>query len=104
FGKQVGGDIVSNKKTYLLIKALQLSSAVQKKELNRWLEMKEFDAVEKVDAVKTIYGELKIDSLTSDLMNQYYDEAFKHLKSFEAREEGKHQLSDFFQKLMNRDR
>ncbi len=104
FGKQVGGDIVSNKKTYLLIKALELANASQRKELDGWLSASEFDISEKVEAIKNIYEELGIFELTQSKMNGYYDEAFTLLDELDARAEGKQQLADFFRKLMKRER
>ena len=104
FGKQVGGDIVSNKKTYLLIKALELATPSQKQELTNWLERKEFDVEEKVEAVKGVYGEIGIYELTQEKMNAYYDRAFELLERFEGEEDGKLQLKSFLQKLMKRDR
>ena len=104
FGKQVGGDIVSNKKTYLLIKALELATPSQKQELTNWLERKEFDVDEKVEAVKGVYGEIGIYELTQEKMNAYYDRAFELLERFEGEEDGKLQLKSFLQKLMKRDR
>lgn len=104
FGKQVGGDIVSNKKTYLLIKALELANPDQRKELDKWLSTEEFDNEEKVEAVKAIYGELGIYEITQKKMNAYYDEAFRLLEHFDGEEEGKKQLKIFLQKLMKRER
>lgn len=104
FGKQVGGDIASNKKTYLLIKALELANPSQLEEMNRWLNMSEFDISEKVTAIKNIYGELGIFELTQEKMNGYYDKAFALIDELDVRPEGKQALVDFFQKLMKRDR
>lgn len=104
FGKQVGGDIVANKKTYLLIKALELANDAQKKELDKWLSVTDFDVEEKVTAVKDIYGELGIFELTQARMNSYYDRAFSLLDELEAKEEGKAALRNFFEKLMKRER
>ena len=104
FGKQVGGDIVSNKKTYLLIKALELADSRQRKELDRWLGATDFDVTQKVEAVKGIYEELGIFDLTQLKMNAYYDEAFQLLDDFQGNSEGKNQLKIFFQKLMKRER
>ncbi|WP_425389800.1 polyprenyl synthetase family protein [Ekhidna sp.] len=104
FGKQVGGDIASNKKTYLLIKALELATSSQRKELEKWLSASDFDVEEKVEAVKAIYEEIGIFDLTQQKMNGYYDEAFSLLNNLEARPEGKKQLQDFFDKLMKRER
>ena len=104
FGKQVGGDIVSNKKTYLLIKALGLVKGSQRKELDKWLTATEFDIGEKVETIKNIYGEFGIFEITSQKINDYYDEAFSLLEKLDARAEGKKQLVEFFEKLMKRER
>ena len=104
FGKQVGGDIVSNKKTYLLIKALELANDSQRKEMDKWLSATDFDINEKVEAIKNIYGELGIFELTQQKMNEYYDEAFAQLNALEVREEGRRALTEFFEKLMKRER
>ena len=104
FGKQVGGDIVSNKKTYLLIKALELANPTQLQELNKWLSASEFGVEEKVEAVKNIYEELRIYDLTHQKMNSYYDDAFELLNNMNVRDEGKKALIDFFEKLMKRER
>lgn len=104
FGKQVGGDIVSNKKTYLLIKALELANDDQRKEMDKWLSVTDFDINEKVEAIKKIYEELGIFELTQQKMNAYYDEAFAQLNALEVRDEGKRALTEFFEKLMKRER
>ncbi len=104
FGKQVGGDIVSNKKTYLLIKALELANGSQRAEMDKWIAASDFDISEKVNAIKNIYGELGIFELTQQKMNEYYDEAFALLEKMEIREEGKLALVEFFEKLMKRER
>src|ERR1700712_847762 len=69
FGKQVGGDIISNKKTYLLIKALELADEKQLGDLNYWLNVADFDAAEKVAAVKGIYNQLSIREQAEAEMN-----------------------------------
>lgn len=104
FGKQVGGDIVSNKKTYLLIKALELANPSQRNELDKWLAASDFDISEKVAAIKNIYEEIGIFEHTQAKMNGYYDQAFSLLKELEARAEGKEALMDFFEQLMKRER
>lgn len=104
FGKQVGGDIVSNKKTYLLLKALELANDTQRAEMDKWIAATEFDINEKVEAIKNIYGELGIFELTQEKMNGYYDEAFALLDALDVREEGKRALVEFFEKLMKRER
>src|ERR1700761_3857242 len=79
FGKQVGGDIISNKKTYLLIKALELANANQAAELNNWLSLKQFDHIEKVSSVTAIYNSLNIRQQADEAMYAYADKAFEAL-------------------------
>lgn len=76
FGKTVGGDIVSNKKTYLLIKALEHG----KSGLNKWLSAKKFDKKKKVAAVKEIYDSLGIQQLTQKKADKYFEEGYRCLE------------------------
>lgn len=84
FGKQVGGDIISNKKTFLLIKALELAKGKDAEELNHWLSLKEFDKAEKVAAVRTLYEKLGIKSLTEAKMNSYFEAGFIQLEGIHS--------------------
>lgn len=79
FGKQVGGDIIANKKTFLLIKALEKVSGKEKKKLNAWLTEKKFKKQEKVKSVKEIYDSLGIPALTEKKMNLYFTKGFQQL-------------------------
>lgn len=81
FGKQVGGDIISNKKTFLLIKALELAKGKDADELQLWLSKKEFDKEEKVKAVKAIYEKLGIKTLTEAKMSSCFEAGFKQFES-----------------------
>jgi geranylgeranyl diphosphate synthase type II len=103
FGKQVGGDIIANKKTYLLIKAKELASGENSIKLNHWLNAKDFDKEEKVNAVKDIYDDLNIKKLTEDKMNQYFEKAFQNLDDLDAPAEKKLIIKDFFNYLINRE-
>ncbi len=76
FGKQVGGDIIANKKTFLLIKALEKAKGARKKELERWLASKKFDARNKVKAITSIYNELNIRELAEEKMNSFFNKGF----------------------------
>ena len=80
FGKQAGGDIIANKKTYLLIKALALAKGKQKAELQKWLAAKKFDKRKKVKAVTALYEQLNIRELTQAKINQYFNKAFASLE------------------------
>lgn len=81
FGKQVGGDIISNKKTFLLIKALELAKGKDAEELQYWLSQKEFEKEDKVKAVKVLYEKLGIKTLTESKMNCYFEAGFKQFES-----------------------
>lgn len=103
FGKQVGGDIVSNKKTFLLIKAQELAKGKQKEALNQWVMAREFDPTAKVAGVRGIYDDLGIHELTTLKMNAYFDKALAQLESLEVREEGKQALRMLALSLMKRE-
>jgi len=79
FGKQVGGDIIANKKTFLLIKALEKVSGKQKTELSQLLSSTRFNKKEKVAAVKKIYDSLNIPSITEAKINHFFSKGFKSL-------------------------
>lgn len=81
FGKQVGGDIIANKRTYLLIKALETARGKQRKELAHWLSAKKFNRREKVEAVKAIYDALEIPTATENKVNEYFRKGLRKLES-----------------------
>lgn len=103
FGKQVGGDIISNKKTWLLIEAIKQATRVEKKTLTHWLNLKEFNATEKVAAVKAVYEALNIRQQAEKEMNRFYQLAINHLFDIRADESKKQELKTFAQALMNRE-
>ena len=103
FGKQVGGDIIANKKTFLLIKALQLAGGEQKQQLDEWLNAKTFDPQEKVRAVTSIYNALEIDRITETKMNEYFALGLTCLDQVAAPAERKAPLRDFVEKLIYRE-
>jgi geranylgeranyl diphosphate synthase type II len=102
FGKQVGGDILSNKKTYLLISALGKAKGKTKSELLFWLNAKKFKPKEKVDAVKNIYDSLKIPLLVERKINQYFKKGFSNLEQVRASSAEKERLKQFTQALIER--
>jgi geranylgeranyl diphosphate synthase type II len=104
FGKQVGGDILSNKKTFLLIEALNKASVIQKKELTGWLDAVDYIAEEKVAAVTKIYNEIGIPELTRSKMDAYFDEAFLLLESLPGDQDAKNVIIEFANQLMNREK
>ncbi|MBO6493987.1 MAG: polyprenyl synthetase family protein [Roseivirga sp.] len=104
FGKQVGGDIISNKKTFLLLKALELANEEQKTQLTQWIDEKEFDSAEKVEAVTAIYDQIGIKELTLAKMYEYFNKGFESLDKIEVAEERKTGLKSFAQYLIERDK
>ena len=102
FGKQVGGDILSNKKTFLLIKALELADGDNLANLNKWLGNSK-TTKEKVAAVTAIYNNLNIREHANQVMQGYADKAFKALEELGLTAENKQHLYDFANGLMVRD-
>jgi geranylgeranyl diphosphate synthase type II len=102
FGKQVGGDIISNKKTFLLIKALEKSIGNTKKELMNWLSAKKFNKQKKVIAVTLIYNSLKIGDLTEKKAADYFIKAFKSIDQLSLNERSK-ELKFFASNLIARE-
>jgi geranylgeranyl diphosphate synthase, type II len=103
FGKQVGGDIISNKKTYLLIKAVELARELQADELNNWISAGEFDSEQKVRAVTQIYNQLNIRKYAEDEMEKHAEKAFGALEQISLQAEQKQYLRYFADGLLVRD-
>lgn len=103
FGKKIGGDIASNKKTYLLLKALELSSETLKSQLLKWIEKTEFDVSEKVNSITAIYNELGIKEITESNIEAYYQLALKILNDMDLPDEKKTGLFQLAAIIMNRD-
>jgi len=104
FGKQVGGDIISNKKTFLLLKALELANADQKEQLDYWLNTTAFNPEDKVKAVTAVYDQIGIKELTLAKMNEYFGKGFEALDQIHAAEDRKASLKSFAQYLIDRDK
>lgn len=103
FGKQVGGDIISNKKTYLLIKALELANGADAEVLHQWIAAADFDAAVKVKAVTTLYTQLGVDVLVKAEMENYCKLALEALEAVNATsKEGKIALKQLTDELMER--
>ncbi len=104
FGKQVGGDIISNKKTFLLIKALELADQSQAAELNKWLtNWQQTDQKGKVSAVTTMYNQLQVRQYAEETMQTYADKAFRALDAINLPDEQKQYLREFADGLMVRE-
>ncbi len=101
FGKQVGGDIIANKKTFLLIKALEKAKGKTKQELIKWLSAKKINKQQKVNAITAIYDSIGIPQLTEKKIEDYFSKGFSYLDKIEA-SENKKQLIVFTQDLIKR--
>ena len=104
FGKAIGGDITSNKKTYMLINAFNRANDAQRAELTRWVEAKQFDRSEKVAAVTRLYDEIGIRKLCEEKINYYFEEGKKYLDKVCVSEERKTQLRAYTNEMMHRDK
>lgn len=103
FGKKIGGDIVSNKKTFLLLKALELADGGDRKIILDWISKKEFNPEEKIEAVTNIYNHLNIKKITEDCIEEYYREAMQVLGEMDVPLERKTELLHLAQLIMERD-
>lgn len=103
FGKQVGGDIIANKKTFLLIEALEKATGTTQQQLQRWLNATDFDAQEKVAAVRAIYDQLGIRQSAETAMNLYFERGFAALEALPAPAERKVEMIRFFRQLVERE-
>ncbi len=102
FGKAIGGDIVSNKKTYMLINAFNHANETQKAELSRWIGMKDFDAHEKVAAVTHLYNEIGIDKMAEKKIAYYFECSRQYLDAVQVVPERKSELVAYASRMMNR--
>lgn len=103
FGKQVGGDILANKKTFLLIKAIELAEELDKEELQYWLNAKECNPASKISSVTAIYDRLGVRQLAEDEMNLYARRSLSELAKVQVNEENKQPLVDFAGQLLIRE-
>lgn len=103
FGKILGGDIISNKKTFMLVKAMELASVEQAKVLHEQFSMKEFDPGTKVKNVTEIYDQLNIRHISETLANDYINTAFNLLGKVGSTNERKTELVNIANSLIGRD-
>jgi geranylgeranyl diphosphate synthase type II len=103
FGKNIGGDILCNKKTYLLIKAFEVADKRHTDELLHWLTVKDYDNEEKISAVTRIYDELDIPSYCDKVIQDYYMAGIKNLDKVVVDPARKQVLLDFVGEMMHRD-
>lgn len=102
FGKRIGGDILCNKKTYLLIQALKNASPELRADLSSWIDKKDFDEEEKIAAVKAIYNKIGVADINQRAIDAYYEQAVACSNALQLAEDKKTILFDLVDAIMKR--
>ena len=102
FGKQVGGDIIENKKTYLFLKATEFSNASEKEQLLHLFSIQPSDNTDKINSVKEIFNQTGASDATQKAIQDYTFKAFETLEKMNIGADKKEILKSFGQNLMNR--
>lgn len=102
FGKEIGKDIISNKKTYLLIKALDRAKGEVLQQLRYWITTDNFNATEKIKSVKEIFNSLGIKELVNAKIDSYFDKAAQYLHQLDVDDAKKQALHEFAESLHHR--
>lgn len=103
FGKKIGGDIVANKKTFLLLKTLELATGSQRTELLFRIGQTGFDPTEKIEAVRKIYTESGVRQISESVMDDFYQKALTELKAVQVEESRKEALLLLAKTIMKRE-
>ena len=102
FGKKIGGDIVCNKKTFLLIKALELASPEQRAALEEWMQKDTFDKEEKIAAFTQIYNSIGVRTLCEERINELFAKCDAYIDAVSVPAGRKAGLKKFVDSLLNR--
>lgn len=102
FGKQVGGDIIENKKTYLYLKAMEFSNIDEKEQLMHLFSIQPNDNSDKIKSVKAIFNQTKASEATQKAIQEYTFKAFETLEKMNVSNDKKVMLQAFGENLMNR--
>lgn len=102
FGKNIGGDILANKKTYLLIKARELAGQDQLEILNKYFDSEDFDPAEKIASVKKVFQDLGVDKEIVEKVHEYSNKALEILGEIPVAPCRKVELDKFTRNLMDR--
>lgn len=102
FGKNIGGDILCNKKTFLLVNALKLANDRQRRTLLDWIASETFDPQAKIAAFTSLYDALDLQRLTESRMQHHYDEAMKYMQMLSVAPEKLQVLRNVCDALMHR--
>lgn len=102
FGKKIGGDILCNKKTFLLIKAMEVADVSDAVAINKWMSMSNCKADDKIAAVTKIYTDLNIPSLCKEKIDMYYNKGMESLNRVSIFKDKKKILAEYIRRLMVR--
>ena len=102
FGKKNGGDILCNKKTYMLIKAFELANSTQKLNLEKLMSATCYDACEKIAAVTELYNQMEVRNVCEKKIQEYYLSAIESLDNVQVEEVKKQELKTVIEQLMKR--
>lgn len=102
FGKAIGGDILQNKKTYMLIKALNHSNPEQRKELDYWLKAEHYERQEKIKAVTRLYDQMGIGQMAQRKIKHFFDESLDALGTVRVSSERMQPLTAYVCHMLNR--
>lgn len=102
FGKKIGGDILENKKTFLLLTLLEQATEHDQKTLQEWMAKTDYDPEEKIKTVKSLYLHYDIKSLTERKIKQYFNSSIAELERIDLPEEKKTTLYEFSEMLFRR--
>jgi geranylgeranyl diphosphate synthase type II len=103
FGKEIGGDILSGKKTFLLLKAYEIASPGERSELDQCFSDRSMPGKEKITRVKKVYQSLMIREITLDKIEKYFSKGLQSLDNIHADEDSKKMLVSFANELLKRD-
>jgi len=101
FGKKIGGDILENKKTFLSVKAYELSSKKERKNLDYWKKNKK-SSKEKIKKVTEIFDKLNLKELTEKKIKSFFNLAYKKLESLNVKNSNKEELTNYLSQLFER--
>jgi len=102
FGKQVGGDIIENKKTYLYLKAIEFAEAQEKEQLLHLFSIRPTDNTDKITSVKAVFNATGASQATQEAIKNYTFKAFETLAKMNIEDEKKTVLKSFGENLMSR--
>ncbi|MCH4147798.1 MAG: polyprenyl synthetase family protein [Prevotella sp.] len=104
FGKAIGGDIISNKKTYMLINAFLRADDAQRTELQRWISAQQYDAQQKIATVTELYNKIGIDQLAQQKIAFYFEQSRKYLAAVNVGDARKEELFRYANRMMHREK